>query len=255
MWKLLACSLLLTPALAHAADECTFQAPRVGTLDLAGVHTIQLDIGRHNLHLIGSQTGNVKIAGRACASSAAMLPSLRFTQRREGDRLILTATNDSRTRTIFGMFSYAFLNLRVEVPNNLPIELSVGSGDADVVGVSQLKASTGSGDLHVHGVNGRFDASVGSGDIDAADVGEVQVGAIGSGDFKADRVRGDVRIASIGSGDATLRAIGGSVDVGTVGSGDLRVDGVSHDLHVRSVGSGEVEHKGVAGRVDVPKDD
>ena len=256
MWKLLACSLLLTPALAHAADECKFQSPRNGTLDLAGVRTIQIDIGRHNLHLVGSQSGNVKIAGRACASSASMLAALRFTQRREGDRLILTAiNNDSKTRNIFSMFDYAYLDLRVDVPNNLPIELGVGSGDADVVGVSQLKSSTGSGDLHVHGVNGRFDASVGSGDVDAADVGEIHVGAIGSGDFKADRVRGDVRIASIGSGDATLRTIGGSVDVGTVGSGGLSVDGVSHDLHVHSVGSGDVEHKGVAGRVDVPKDD
>jgi DUF4097 and DUF4098 domain-containing protein YvlB len=256
MWKILCCTLLLTPAFAHAADHCSFQAPRNAAIDLNGVHTIVIDIGHHNLHLVGSQTGNVKIEGRACASSAKLLGDLQLNQRREGDRLILTASNNP-TLNSFSFFAehYAYLDLHINVPSNLPINLDVGSGDADVVGVSRLSANTHSGDLHVHSVNGRFDANVGSGDVDAADVGEIHVGSVGSGDFKADRVRGDVQIGSIGSGDATLHTVDGSVDVGSVGSGDLKVNGVTHDLRVHSVGSGDVEHAGIAGRVDVPKED
>jgi Putative adhesin len=257
MLKTMCCALLLTPALVHATEHCSFQAPRTAAIDLNGVRTIVINVGYHDLHLVGSQTGAVKVEGRACASSATLLGSLQLTQRREGDRLILTEANDNNSWNSFGFFHehYAYLDLHINVPANLPVELEVGSGDADVVGVSRLNANTHSGDLHVHGVNGRFDANVGSGDVDAADIGEIHVGSVGSGDFKADRVRGDVQIGSIGSGDATLHTVGGSVDVGSVGSGDLRVNGVTRDLHVHSVGSGDVVHTGIAGRVDVPKQD
>jgi len=257
MLKTLLCTLLLTPMLAHAAEHCSFQAPRNTAIDLSGVHTIVINVGYHYLHLVGSPTSNVKVEGRACASAANLLGGLQLTQRRDGDRLILTEANGTNTWNSFSIFGshYAYLDLNINVPANLPIEVDVGSGDADVVGVSRLSANTHSGDLHVHSVSGRFDANVGSGDVDAADVGEVHVGSVGSGDFKADRVHGNVQIASIGSGDATLHTVDGSVDVGSVGSGDLRVNGVTHDLHVHSVGSGDVEHNGVVGHVDVPKQD
>lgn len=256
MWKLLAFALLFTPALAHA-DECKFQAPRNAALDLVGVRTLVIDIGQHNLNLKGTAASTAQVHGRACASSQDRLATLQFTQRRDGDRLILKADSNSSNWNInlFGASRYAYLDLQVDVPATLAVELNVGSGDAHVANVAQLAASVGSGDLHVNGVRNRFDAHVGSGDITADDVGETHVASIGSGDFTINRVRGDIWIGSIGSGDADLRAIGGNVDVKSIGSGDLRVNGVTHDLHVAMVGSGEVSHSSVAGRVDIPKND
>ncbi len=256
MWKLLACALLFTPVLAHA-DECRFQAPRNAPLDLAGVHTLVVDLGHHTLHLNGTATNAAQVHGRACASSQDRLTELQITQHREGDRLILTAENTSSSWTLnlFGASHYAYLDLQVEVPANLAVELNIGSGDAHVANVAQLIAGVGSGDLHVNGVRSRFDAHVGSGDIKAEDVGETHVASIGSGDFTVNRVRGDLSIGSIGSGDADLRAVGGTVDVKSIGSGDLRVNGVARDLHVAHVGSGEVEHVAVAGKVDIPHED
>jgi DUF4097 and DUF4098 domain-containing protein YvlB len=256
MWKLVTFSLLLAPTLAHA-DECRFQAPRDAALDLTGVHTLVVNLGQHNLHLNGTPASTGQVHGRACASAKDRLDDLRLTQHREGDRLILTAENTSSNWNInlFGASHYAYMELQVDVPATLAVELNVGSGDAQVANVAQLDARVGSGDLQAKGVRGHFDAHVGSGDIKADDVGETHVASIGSGDFTVNRVRGDISIGSIGSGDADLRAIGGNVDVKSVGSGSLHVDGVAHDLHVARVGSGEVEHKSVAGRVDVPKDD
>lgn len=258
MWKPLLCTLLLTPALAHAADRCQFDAPRNAALDLSGVRTLVIELGHHTLHLNGTPTATAQVRGRACASSKERLAALQFTQRREGDRLILaterTASRDW-TITLFGASSYAYLDLQVDVPANLPVELDIGSGDAHVANVGQLAVEVGSGDLQVTGVRGRFDAQVGSGDIKADDVGETHVKSIGSGDFSANRVRGNIWIDSIGSGDADLRAIGGNVDVKSIGSGDLSVNGVAHDLHVVRVGSGEIAQRSVAGRVDIPKDD
>jgi len=256
MSKILLIALLLAPALAHA-DECKFQAPRSAALDLAGAHTLVIELHQHNLHLNGTPASTGQVRGRACASSQDRLNDLRLTQHREGDRLILSVESTSSNWNIglFGVSHYAYMDLQVDIPATLAVELDVGSGDAHVANIAQLDAHVGSGDLQVNGVRGRFDAHVGSGDIKANDVGETHVAAIGSGDFTVNRVRGNLSIGSIGSGDADLRAIGGSVDVQSIGSGDLRVDGVAHDLHVATVGSGEVEHKSVAGRVDVPKDD
>jgi hypothetical protein len=256
MWKLLAATLLLVSPLAHA-DQCKFQAPRNAALDLTGVHTLVIDLGHHTLHLNGTATNAAQFHGRACASSQDRLGALQLTQRREGDRLILTAENDSSSWTInfFGASNYAYLDLQVDVPVSLAVELNVGSGDAHVANVAQLAASVGSGDLQVNGVRNRFDAQVHSGDIKANDVGETHVASIGSGDFTVNRVRGDIWIGSIGSGDADLRAIGGNVDVKSIGSGDLRVNGVAHDLHVARLGSGEVSHDSVIGRVDIPHQD
>ncbi len=256
MWKLLACALLFTPALAHA-DQCRFESPRNATLDLTGVRTVVIDLHQHNLHLNGTPAATGQLRGRACASSQDRLDDLRVTQHREGDRLILSADSTSSSWNIglFGVSHYAYLDLQVDIPATLAVELEIGSGDAHVANLAQLEARVGSGDLQVNGVRGRFDAHVGSGDIKADDVGETHVAAIGSGDFTINRVRGNLSIGSIGSGDANLRAIGGSVDVQSIGSGDLHVDGVAHDLHVARVGSGDVDHKSVAGRVDVPKQD
>ena len=256
MWKFLTCTLLLVSPLAHA-DQCKFQAPRNAALDLAGVHTLVIDLGQHTLHLNGTATNAAQVHGRACASAQDRLGALQFTQRREGDRLILTAENDSSGWTInfFGASHYAYLDLQVDVPASLAVELNIGSGDAHVANVDRLAASVGSGDLQVNGVRNRFDAQVHSGDITADDVGETHVASIGSGDFTVNRVRGDIWIGSIGSGNADLRAIGGNVDVKSIGSGDLNVNGVARDLHVARLGSGEIAQHSVAGQVDIPKDD
>ena len=255
MLKLLTCALLLAPSLA-LADECRFEAPRNASLDMTGIRTVVIDIGHHTFHVNGAASGASKIHGRACASSTDRLSELQITQHREGDRLIVSPA-ESHGTNFFGFFgsSYAYLDLQMDIPNTIAVELDVGSGDAFVSNVAQLDVGVGSGDVDVNGVRGGFDAHVGSGDIKAHDVGETHVASIGSGDFTVNLVRGNLSIGSIGSGDADLRAIGGNVDVQSIGSGDLRVNGVAHDLHVAHVGSGDIDHVAVAGKVDIPHED
>lgn len=285
MWKFIACTALVLPALALPtlahADNCRFQAPRNANLDLAGVHTLVIQVHHHQVHLqglhvTGSQAQAGHISGRACAVSADLLPNLQLTQRREGDRLIVEATDRTprgRTLVLFGN-DYHYLDLQIQAPASLAVEVEVGSGDAAVVDVAALKATVGSGDLDVRGVQGRFEASVNSGDIKARGIGDAQLGSVGSGDltiehvrgavavdhvgsgnFSASDVQGDVRIGHIGSGDASAHAIGGSVVVESVGSGDLQVKDVRHDLRVAQLGSGAIEHTGVAGKVTIPAQD
>ncbi len=255
MRRLVLIALLLAP-LSAVAVPCKFEAPRHLQLDLSGVRAVQIDVHSHDLHLIGSDSSKgLSLDGRACASAQAALDGLQVTQRRDGDRLLIDlGGNNHFSFSLFGS-SYANLEVTVQLPANLPVTVSVGSGDADVRGVQQLQSLVGSGDLHVHSVGGKFGASVGSGDIDATDIGSLDLGSVGSGDFKADGIKGDARIGSIGSGDAVLRRVGGSVRADTLGSGDLTVSDVSGDFTLGAKGSGDVSHTGVSGKVSVPHDD
>ena len=250
--------LLLAPLSAFAATQCEHEAPRNMRLDLAGVHGVQIDVNSYDLHVNGAPgTKQLVLNGRACASDAAMLDKLQITQRREGDQLIIDLGGDRHWSFSIGLFgsSYANLEANVQLPPEMPVTVRVGSGDATVSGLQQLRSMVGSGDLHVSNIAGAFSTSVGSGDVGASDVGSLQAGSVGSGDLKANGVKGDAKVGSIGSGDLTLRNVGGSVHVDTLGSGDLGVHDVVGDFSLGAKGSGDVDHSGVKGKVSVPRDD
>lgn len=256
MRRILASLLLLIPLAGLASERCEFQAPRNLQLDLAGVHTVQFVVNSFDLHVTGNaHATGLDLHGRACASERSRLDDLTVSQRREGDQLIIElGGGHTHMFNIFGSF-YANLDVSVQLPANLPVNVEVGSGDADVTGVHDLDSHVGSGDLHVHDIAGRFASGVGSGDIVADNVGSLALGSVGSGDFTASGVRGDARVGSIGSGDVHLRRVGGSVHVDTLGSGDLGVDDVGGDFTLGAKGSGDVSHAGVKGKVQVPRDD
>ncbi|MCW8808593.1 MAG: DUF4097 domain-containing protein [Rhodanobacter sp.] len=252
----LALAILSLAPLAAFAAPCRFEAPRNLQLDLAGVHAVQIDVHSHDLHVSGSDSAKgLTLNGRACASDKAALAGLQVTQRREGDQLLLDLGGTGHASFhLFGA-SYANLDVTVQLPASMPVTVSVGSGDADIVGMQQVQSVVGSGDLHAKQIGGKFSASVGSGDIDARDIGSLALGSVGSGDFRAEGIKGDAKVGSVGSGDVVLRGVGGSVRADTLGSGDFSVSDVAGDFSLGAKGSGDVSHSGVKGKVAVPKDD
>lgn len=291
---------LLLPLAAQADERCAHSQPRNLQLDLAGVKTVVFDIGASNLDLRASANSSGKIDGRACASDAKFFERMTLTQEKHGDQLTVRALrngdNDSGSSFNFDLFGisfnrYAYMKLQANVPDNLAVQLKLGSGDAVVAGAQALDATVGSGDLTVSNIRGPFSGSIGSGDIEASDIGGLDLRAIGSGDVTVRQVRGTsrigrfgsgdieiktthgpveigaggsgdvtltgigggVRIDAIGSGDIDLTDIGGDITIGSIGSGDVDVDGARGDLTVRAKGSGDIDHRDVSGRVDVPK--
>ncbi|MGH8081251.1 MAG: DUF4097 family beta strand repeat-containing protein [Lysobacter sp.] len=242
---------LMLPLAAQAYDRCDNSQPRNLQLNLAGVKAVVFEIGSDDLIVKGAAGAKGSVDGRACASNASDLAGLTLSQRREGDKLIVTAEHRDKINLKFN--GYRYMKLNANVPDNLMVQLKVGSGDASVENVAALSAHVNSGDIKIDRVRGLVAASVGSGDIVLDNVGSLQLIRLGSGDLKGRAIAGDVKIGSVGSGDVELRQVGGSVDLERLGSGDLDVDGVRGNLHVARVGSGSVNHRGVAGRVDVPK--
>ncbi|GGK04934.1 hypothetical protein [Luteimonas terricola] len=270
---LCALGLATVPASAQADDDraCKHSAPQSLTLDIGDARVIQFHVGPSKLRLDGRPGTTGSLQGRACGSSQNELARLRLEQSREGDRLVVRLAREERIGWSFGN-RYAYFDLSGTVPDGMPIEVRVGSGDAWATGLSGLDLTVGSGDADARRIAGKVEARVGSGDIVLADIGSLDVGSIGSGDLEARGVRGDARVGSVGSGDLGLRDVGGSVDigsigsgdadleriagsveVGSVGSGDIDASGVGGDLRVRALGSGSVDHDGVAGKVDLPR--
>lgn len=239
----------LLPAAAFAGDACRFEAPRNLDLDLDGVETLVVDLGRHDLRLAATPSGKGTVRGKACATNEDLLPHLDITQHREGSRLVLTAAHVAEKHNVFVLFGshYEYLTLDVEIPESLPVELQVGSGDARVDGVARLALTIGSGDVVANGVKGELEARIGSGDLEAIGVGSLRLRSLGSGDAVVERIAGDARVGSVGSGDLELRKVEGNVEIGSVGSGDVYVREVRGSVDVDSLGSGELDARDVGG--------
>lgn len=256
MRKLILASLLLLPAAAMADDaQCKFHADRNLDLDFKGVRDIRFVTNSYDLLVTGgASAGKGTVRGKACASDQETLDNLVVTQTRVGDTL-LVELKDTRSHGFFGGWGNRYAELKVEanIPSDIPVKLSVGSGDAKARNLASLDAQVGSGDLEARDIKGKVRGTVGSGDLKLEDTGEVDIDSIGSGDFGATRAAG-VRIGTVGSGDAKIEGAQGNVQVGTIGSGDLDVRDVHGDLTVRSIGSGDIDHRGVTGKVDIPRD-
>jgi len=256
------------------ADECRHTEPHNLTLDFTGVKTVMFDIGPNELTVTASPGAKGAVQGKACASNPDRLKELSLTQKRVGDKIIVTAERADLLSISFGSSNYAYLSLNATVPDNVLVQLDVGSGDARVSGAAALSADVGSGDVEARNIRGLVTADVNSGDIELDTIGSLKVLSVGSGALKARRVKTNVEAGSVGSGDIDLRDVGGNVSIesvgsggfeanrvggnviaGKIGSGGLDAHDVGGNLTVRRVGSGGVDHSGVKGTVSVPSSD
>lgn len=265
-------ALLALSAPALASDRyCKHEAPRQLTLDIGDAKTVVFEVGPHDLKVDSRAGAPAAMRGRACSSHADRLARLKVEQRRAGDKLIVRLYQEGNVGSFSFGSSYAYLNLTATLPDHLPVQVKVGSGEAEVTGAPVFSAdvgsghavgrsirglaaaSVGSGDVDIHGAGSLKVVSIGSGDVEAEDVqGATSVGSIGSGGFELSR-GGSVEIDSIGSGGAELRDITGNVVIGSIGSGGVDVRNLGGGLTVRSIGSGDVDHDGVKGQIDIPK--
>ncbi len=127
---------------------------------------------------------------------------------------------------------------------------------------TQLRSTSGSGDVRVRGIQGPANLTCGSGDVTASEInGDVQV-FCGSGDIKLSKIKGQARVTT-GSGDITLHTIRGETRLQTgsgaleisnpgdaleanTGSGDITIKGASADVRLRT-SSGEIDVEGNPG--------
>ncbi|HEY8538298.1 MAG TPA: DUF4097 family beta strand repeat-containing protein [Steroidobacteraceae bacterium] len=257
--------------LSHSVlADCTYTASRSGEVDAAGVRKVIVAVHAGDLVVAGNSGAKlVRANGEACASTKRVLDAIRLEVRRDGDTAYVTAQRPGRDIS----FETATLDLKVEVPTTVELEVTDSSGDIDVRRVAAVRIDDSSGDQRVRDIGGDVSVQDSSGDIDISNVeGNVSV-RDSSGDIVISNVARNVTIPVDSSGDITIRGVRGSVHIlsdssGGIaiydveqdvlidddGAGDIRVVNVGGNFTVRNDGSGHIKHSGVRGKVSLPRD-
>jgi hypothetical protein len=229
--------------------DCDQKAPREATVDAAGAKQVRVIARAGELKIHGRDgTSAVAIHGTACASSADRLDQIKVVAERRGDVVYVEA---SIPEDWWG--GQGALDLDVDVPASMALDVDDGSGSADVRGVGSLRIEDGSGELTIDAVKGNVSVDDGSGSLRVTNVGgEVRV-EDGSGEIVIDGA-GSVRIDQDGSGGVRVANVRGNVVIDDDGSGGIDVREVAGDFTVDNDGSGGIQHHGVRGRVRIPSD-
>lgn len=234
---------------AGAWDMCKHRAERRASLDTTGVARVVINARAGDLEVKPGNGTTLVAAGPACASSAKFLEQTDIAVRREGDVLRVDVLVPDGMVGI-GMF-YATLDLTVNVPASLPIEITDSSGDLLAADVRVVKLTDSSGDVLLQRPRADVEIWDSSGDLRIEDAaGSVQV-RDSSGDIVIVGAK-EVVIPSDSSGDISIQRVAGSVRIDQDSSGDIRVTDVGRDFQLLSDSSGEVKVSGVKGQVHLP---
>src|SRR5262245_43558857 len=132
MWKsgAMAMGLLAWIAAAAAAGDCPHRAERQAAVDAAGARLVKVEAGAGSLRVEGRSGASVAAHGTACASRSTMLDQVQLRASRHGDT-VLVKTDLPENNWSFG--GGAWLDLVVEVPSDVAVEVEDGSGSAEIV--------------------------------------------------------------------------------------------------------------------------
>ena len=265
----IACSFALIAS--AQARNCDYQKSLDINLDASSAIKLAIDAGAGTLSVLGVEgLDEVQVKARACASSENILDDISLIHGNQGNSITLrTETPDLNSWT---GNRYASIDLQIEMPAAMAVEIDDGSGSVEIEGVAAVKIDDGSGSLEIHHISGDVSVEDGSGSIEITDVGGTLVLEDGSGEINIDGVQGSVRInedgsgsieiANVslnveigedGSGSILIRDVGGNVTVGRDGSGSINVRSVAGDFSVGRDGSGGITYASIQGKVSVPE--
>jgi hypothetical protein len=261
---------VLVVSQAGSASACEFRADRAGAIDTQGVQKIVVRTGAGDLKVRGREGARIEAKGQACASSQALLDAVSVSVRREGTTAFVESVIPVEMLENEERRGYAYIDLDITLPANLPVDAQDSSGDAELSGLAALTMRDSSGDLEIERVKGAVDVQDSSGEARIVDVASVRL-QDSSGDVRIEQVAGAVEVVSDSSGDLLVRNIGGRLDIRQDSSGDIRAEdvrgnvfvgidssgsiyarNVSGDFTVETDASGEIVHENVKGRISTP---
>jgi hypothetical protein len=230
-----------------------YTAPRSATVPASRAQRIEVIARAGSLRIEGRNGArDVTVRGTARASSRSALEDVKLIAEERGGTIYIEAdipenhdwNDDDRQQS---------LDLTIEVPSDLPIDVQDGSGDLEIRNVGALDLSDGSGEAIVEHVGGTLRVKDGSGSLRITDVrGDVSV-TDGSGLLEIRDVDGGVEIGSKGSGPLRITSVAKSVHVRSKGSGTVDVSHIGGDFVVDRKASGDIQYADVKGRVEVPE--
>ena len=233
-------------------SQCSFALDRELTLPTSLANQLVIRAGAGELNVEGRQgLDEVRVVASVCASNEEYLDDLTVTLEQSGTDVILSTHYPERRNNWRGN-NTARIDLLIEMPLGMDVDIDDSSGSMDVRGTGDLRIDDSSGSIRVSGANGSVYVDDSSGDISGRDVaGDVDI-EDGSSSIEVIDVQGSVRIED-GSGNIDIREVDQNVVIDD-GSGSIDVSNVGGDLIVEDDGNGSINYSGVEGTVDIPED-
>ena len=247
--------VLLVPFSLQASD-CKYSKDISQTLDLAGSTELAVMAVAGDLRVKGvSGSTQAVIKGKVCASKEEWMEESRVEAsggKRAQIGVVLPGVDSDWSLT--GM-SYVYLDLELEVPDHIALDVRDSSGDIDIRGVSALTVKDSSGDIDIEDSTGPITVQDSSGDIELNDIKRsVTIESDSSGDIRGSDIEGTVLVVSDSSGDISFKDVGENFIVERDSSGDISATRIGGDFRVERDGSGEIDVRDVKGAVDIPDD-
>jgi len=252
---LLIVTAVFIPRRTQALEDYT--SPRNADIPVAGAKSIRIDAAAGVLKVEGREgLDQVHVRGTARSDRKSRLDGIKLIAERRGDEIYIKADMPDDRDGYFGRngddWDNMALDLVIEVPSSLPLDVDDGSGEAEFNNTGALEFEDGSGEIHVRGARGDVRISDGSGSIVIEGVqGSVRI-SDGSGEIRARDVTGNFTVEEDGSGNIDVSSVGGTMRVENDGSGNIDVDRVSGDFVVDRDGSGSIRYDTVKGSVRIP---
>jgi len=239
-----------------AADECKFEKKIEKTLDLAASESLTVTSAAGDLNVVGVPgTGPAVIHGRVCASKEAWLEQTDIHTATGRQAEISADMADTGGNWSWGN-TYLLLDMHIEVPDGLALDIRDSSGDMRLKNTGNLKIKDSSGDIEIDDARGDVSISDSSGDIDITGAGgDVVVESDSSGDIAAADIEGGVLVVTDSSGDIDATRVRDDFVVERDSSGDIDARDIGGDFRVLRDGSGGIRESGVKGEVVVPDKD
>jgi hypothetical protein len=226
---------VLVPVAGRAQN---YDEPRNATVPASGATLLKVDARAGQLRITGrADLTEVRVRGTARASSRSVLGDIRLEAVREGNEVHVRAILPER-RNCCDWNEEALLDLVIEAPAKLAVDVDDTSGDMTIEGVTaKVRIEDSSGNIRVRDAGGDVWISDTSGGIDIRGV------------------KGSVDIDEDSSGEIDVYDVTGSVHVGRDSSGSIGVSRVGGDFVVERDGSGSIDYDDVKGKVDIPRKD
>lgn len=231
-------ALALAVAVPSAAMAQNYDEPRNATVPASGATLLKVDARAGQLRVTGrTDLKEVRVRGTARASSRGVLAEIKLEAVREGGEIHVRAILPDH-RNCCDWNDEALLDLVIETPAALPVDVDDTSGDMTIESVgAKVRIDDTSGNIRVRDAGG---------DVWIRDT---------SGGIDIRGVKGSVDIDEDSSGEIEVYDVTGSVHVGRDSSGSIYVSRAGGDFTVEHDGSGSIDYDGVKGKVDIPRKD
>jgi hypothetical protein len=253
-WAIVLIALLIYQFSSNAAaDSCKFEKKIEKTLDLSKSELLTITAMAGDLDVIGvSGSGVATIRGRVCTSKETWLEQSDIYTSAGKHAEISADLPDRESNWSIGN-QYLLLDMYVEVPDDLALDVRDSSGDMLLKNVAEVQIRDSSGDIEVQHARGPVSINDSSGEIEIAGAeGDVTIQSDSSGDISVRDINGNVLVVSDSSGDIDVSRVSDNFVVERDSSGDISASDVGGDFRVLRDGSGSIRIDGVKGEIQIP---